>query len=315
MSFNLLKMGEGKLALSVHPPEGSAIYSSRFITRENHRAEITEAETENAISQAIWQLFDEERMLFSKRLDLSEMDVVMADVRVLYIKLDGCEVVNPIGFTAKTIEIGLAEILITREMSEEIKISIPKKNEIIFTLEPTASCAWLIQKDSKKKDFIVARISDKKTFVYRSSVSGGISYISDFDWGINKVFSTISDYFGVSAMTGKDIIHRYAREDMSREMQKGLKEIISSAFADFSRGVTIAARNAKITKPTLYVLSDDLQEMNPTNVSWKDVGVKMNFLPAIHYEELVANEMAGSDPQSSWNRLAKRRMKWLMCHK
>lgn len=315
MSFAFLKIEEGKFALSVHPPHGTSVYSSRVIGRENPRAEITESEIENAISQAIWKLFDEERMFFSKRLDVSEMDVVMADVRVLYIKLDGGVVVNPIGFTAKNIEIGLAEILITRELSEDIKSSMPKKGELVFTMEPTASCAWLIQKDSKKKDFAIARVSEEKTFIYSSIGDEKISYVSDFDWGVGSVLGSIGRYFGVTEPVARDLLRRYVREDMSADMIKNLKSIVSEPFAEFSRGVTLAARNVKIVKPVLYVLNNELGELDPRNILWKESGVKMNFLPSVSHEELALHEMSGCDPRSPWNRIAKRRMKWLMCHK
>ncbi|MFA5052648.1 MAG: hypothetical protein WC565_01125 [Parcubacteria group bacterium] len=315
MSFTFLPIEEGKFALSVHPPYGTSVYSSKIIGRENARAEITESEIENAISQAIWRLFDEERMLFSRRLDLSELDVVMADVRVLYIKLDGNAVINPIGFTAKTIEVGLAEILITRVLADEIKSSNPKKGEVVFTLEPTASCAWLIQKESKKKDFAIARVSEDKTFVYRSGEGEKISYVSDFDWGVNAVLNSIANRFGVSENTAKELLHRYVRENMSPDMIKNLKEIVSEPFTEFSHGMTLAARNAKIKKPVLYVLNNELGELNPKNVLWRETDAKINFLPSMSYEELARNELSATDLESPWNRIAKRRMKWLMCHK
>ncbi|MFA4999728.1 MAG: hypothetical protein WC519_03355 [Parcubacteria group bacterium] len=315
MSFAFLKLKDGEYVLSVHPPYGTSVYSSRIMERENPREEITESEIENAISQAIWKLFDEERMLFSRRLDLSEMDVVMADVRVLFIKLDGGVVVNPIGFTAKTIEVGLAEILITRELSENIKLSSPKKGEIVFTLEPTASCAWLIRKESKQKDFIIARVSEEKTFIYHSSKEEKISYVSDFGWGVGEIFKFIMSQFNVSESAARELLHRYVRGDMSPEMINALKETVSAPFADFSRGVTLAARNVKISRPVLYVLAADLAELEARNVLWKESNVKMNFLPSVRYEDLAADEMASSDLGNTWNRIAKRRMKWLMCHK
>jgi cell division ATPase FtsA len=291
MSFSFLKIEESKYALSVHPPYGTSIYSSKIIEREDYRKEITESEIENAISQAIWKLFDEERMLFSKRLDVSEMDVVMADVRILYIKLDGGEVVNPVGFTAKAIEIGLAETLITRDLSENIKSSIPKNGKVVFTLEPTASCAWLIQKDSKKKEFAIARISDEKTFIYQSSNGEKISYISDFDWGVNHLVKSVSSKFGISENVARDVIRKYVREDMSADMIKGLKETISAPFSEFCRGVTVAVRNVKIKKPTLYIMNGDLSELDPKNISWKEAEAKMNFLPSIGHEEIAFHEM------------------------
>lgn len=315
MSFSFFEIEEKKFALSVSPPYGTSVYSSRIIRRDNPRAEITESEIENAISQAIWKLFDEARMFFSKRLNISEMDVVMADVRVSYIKLDGGAITNPVGFMASTIEIGLVEILITRSLSEQIKLSTPKKGEIVFTLEPAASCARLLQKDAKKQDFAVAHIAEEQTFIYHSSRESQISYVSDFNWGVSAVLYSVIRQFGVSEIAARDLLRRYAQEDMSPEMTKALKSIISEPFIEFSKGVSLAAHNVKADKLTLYILNNELSELNPKNIARKESGIKMHFLPAINYTDLALREISDCDLQSPWNKIAKRRMRWLMCHK
>ena len=186
---------------------------------------------------------------------------------------------------------------------------------MVFTFEPTASCAWLIQKSSKKKNFIIANVSDDKTFVYHSAEGEKISYVSDFNWGVGKVFEAIANHFSISDEAARKLLHLYVLENMSADMQKTLKVIVSNPFVEFSKGVTLAARNAKINKPVLYVLNDELGDLDPRNILWKEAGIKTNFLPSVNHEELAFSEMSGSNLKSPWNRLAKRRMKWLMCHK
>ena len=315
MSFSFLKIEEAKFALSVSPPYGTSIYSSRIIKRDNPRSEITESEIESVISQAIWKIFDEARMFFSKRLDISEMDVVMADVRVSYIKLDGGVVVNPVGFAARTIEVGLVEILITRSLLEQIKLSAPKKGEVVFTLEPAASCARLLQKDAKKQEFAIAHITEEQTHIYYSSDENQISYVSDFNWGVSAVLDSLIRQFSISNTSARDLLRRYALEDMSTEMIKVFKGIISEPFIEFSKGVSLAAHNVKASKLTLYILNNELSELNPRNISHKESSIKMHFLPTISYTDLALREMSNCDLQSTWNKIAKRRMRWLMCHK
>jgi len=315
MSFSYLKIDEGHYALSVKPPHGSTIYSSKIVERENPRSDVTESEMESAIASAIWRLFDEERMFFSKRLDVSEMDVVMADVRVLYVKLDGSVVVNPVGFTAKKIEIGLAETLVTRDLSEKIKEKVPKDGEVIVTIEPAASCAWLIQKDSKHKDFIFASVSDDRTFLYRSEEGEKISYISDFGWGAGEVIAEISSAFGIDETNAKEIVRRYARSDMSADLTKNLRDMISRPFSGFVKGVTAATHNVKMKRPIVYALSDDLAELDPKNISLSDGSLRLNFLPAIGHSEIAFHELDRADINSAFNKIARRRMKWLMCNK
>lgn len=313
--FSYLKIDDGRYALSVRPPHGSTIYSSKTVDRENSRAEITESEMESAIASAIWRLFDEERMFFSKRLDVSEMDVVMADVRVLYVKLDGSVVVNPVGFTAKKIEIGLAEILVTRELSEKIKENIPKDGEVVVTIEPAASCAWLIQKDSKHKDFIFASVSSDRTFLYRSEEGEKISYVSDFGWGVGEVIAEVSSSFGIDEANAKEIVRRYARSDMSSDLAKNMRDMISRPFSGFVKGVTAATHNVKMKRPIVYALCDDLAELDPKSVSWADGSMRLNFLPAIGHSEIAFHELDRADMDSAFNKIARRRMKWLMCNK
>lgn len=315
MSFSYLRLNDDRYALSVRPPKGSTIYSSKTIDRESAKAEITESEIESAIASAIWRLFDEERMFFSKRLDVSEMDVVMADVRVLYVKLDGSIVMNPVGFTAKKIEIGLAETLVTRDLSDRIKDDAPKTGEVVMTIEPAASCAWLIQKDSKHKDFIFASISEERTFLYRSESGERISYVSDFDWGSKAVVSELSAKLGIDESNAREIVRRYARSDMSSDMMRCLKDIVSVPFAGFVQGVTAATHNVKMKRPIVYVLSDDLAELDPKSVSWADGSLRMNFLPAIGHSEIAFHELDRADIDNAFNKIARRRMKWLMCNK
>lgn len=315
MSFSYLRLNDDRYALSVRPPHGSTVYSSKVIDREAPHSEITESEIESAIASAIWRLFDEERMFFSKRLDVSEMDVVMADVRVLFVKLDGSIVMNPVGFAAKKIEIGLAETLVTRDLSERIKDGTPKTGEVIMTIEPAASCAWLIQKDSKHKDFIFASISDDRTFLYRSEAGERISYVSDFDWGTKSVISGLSEKLNIDEFNAREMVRRYARSDMSSDMMKYLRESLSVPFAGFVKGVTAATHNVKMKRPIIYVLSDDLAELDPKSVAWSDGSLRMNFLPAIGHSEIALHELDRADIDNAFNKIARRRMKWLMCNK
>lgn len=315
MLFDFLEVQKNKFALSISPPQGMAIYSSKIINRNRSYIEITESEIENAISQTIWRLFDEERIPLAKRLDIPEIDVVMADVRVLYIKLDGHQVINPIGFNAKTIEIGLALMIITRDVFESIKSKIPKNGEIIFVLDPAVSYGWIMQKKLHIKNFIIARVLNDKTFIYHLINGSDLSYIDDFNWGASTIIDFISNYFKVSELTAKELLVKYVKKDMSLNTIKNLKKIISPSFTDFSKGMIFATRNVRIKKPICYIFNDILAGLDTKNVLWQESGVKMNFLPLVTHKEIAIREMHECDFESIWNKIARRRMKWLMCYK
>ena len=311
--FSYFPSGDGRHILSVLPPKGVSVYGSKVIDRDGPKGEITDTEMENIIAQAIWKMFDEERGAFASRLDISDMDVSLVDARILNIRLDGNLVVNPIGFTAKKIEISLVETLVSRDLADAVKLAHPKKGETIFTLEPSASCAWLIHKSVKHKDFLFANVSKDKTFIYRSEDTGRISYLSDFGWGSDNASAVFSADLSVSESVARDLLRRFARGNMSPEMTKAMRVSASRSLADFVKGVSFATRNVKIKRPLVYVLSDDLAELEPKTVSWGEGAPKFDFLPSVSGDEIARNEMEAADIDSAWNKIARRRMKWLTC--
>ncbi len=311
--FSYFPAGENRHILSVLPPKGISVYGSKVIDRDGPKGEITDTEMENAIAQAIWKMFDEERGMFASRLDISDMDVSLADVRVLNIRLDGNLVVNPVGFTAKKIEISLVETIVSRDLADEVKLAHPKKGETIFILEPSASCAWLIHKSVKQKDFLFANVAKDKTFIYRSEPEGRISYLSDFGWGTDHAASAFSANLSVSDSVGHDLLRRFARGNMSPEMAKSMRSAASKSLLDLVKGVSFATRNVKMKKPLVYVLSDDLAELEPKSISWGEGSPKFDFLPSVSGDEIARNEMEAADIDSAWNKIARRRMKWLTC--
>lgn len=316
MSFRYLPLEEGKYALSVKPPYGAAVYSSKVIYRDRPFEELTEAEVESAIAQAIWKMFDDERRVFASRLNLSELDVVMADVRILFMKLDGAAVINPLGFKARTLEIGLVETLVVRDLSEKISAVTPRRGEIAFALESSSSCAWALRQDSKNKEFIFVNVFPDRTFVYRSGIDEKISHLSDFPWGTENVFSVVSSTLGVSQGVAREIARRYASEEMSFEMMKFLRPIISGSFEGFFKGVTAASLGAKIKKPLVYAMSEELSDLETTGLSLpRSLPFKLAFLPFVSEEEIAYHEYSRFSSDSVFNRIAKRRMKWLMSHR
>ena len=316
MSFRYVPLEEGKYALSVKPPYGAAVYSSKVVYRDRPFEELTEAEIESAIAQAIWKMFDEERRIFASRMNLSELDIVMADVRVLFMKLDGASVVNPLGFKARTLEIGLVETLVARDLSENISAGTPKRGEIVFALESSSSCAWALRQDSKNKEFIFAKIFPSQTFVYQSGSDEKIHYLSDFPWGVDAVSSAVSSELAVPNAVAKEISRRYAAGEMSFDMMKFLRPIISRSFDGFFKGVTAAALGVKIKKPLVYAMSEDLSDLETGSLSLpRSLPLKLAFLPFVSEEEIAYHEYSRFSADSVFNRIAKRRMKWLMSHR
>ncbi len=313
MSFRYIPIEKDKnYALSINPTNGTAVYSSRLSNRDKQNEEITEAEIESAITSAIWKMFDDERKKFAIRQNMSELDVVLTDVRVLYIKLDGGVVPNPLGFKAKVIEVGLVETLVTRTLSEDINAKMPKRGDTSFILENASACAWALKRDSKSKEFIFANVTPSKTHLYHSDDKDGLYSLGDVSWGSDKIFAGLSSFLNVSADTAKKILNHYANEEMSQDMRKFLRPNISGLFEEFFKEMTATSLNVKIKKPLVYVMCEDLSDLETDSVSYpRSLPLKFEFLPYVSDEEIIRYEYEKASIDDCFNRIAKRRMKWL----
>src|SRR3989338_11055994 len=89
------------------PDKAVTIFSTVKITREHPTQALTPIDLENHISQAVWKFYNDCRSEAADKLGKSEMDLAMTDVRVVGVKIDGHQVINPIGFTGRELEIKL----------------------------------------------------------------------------------------------------------------------------------------------------------------------------------------------------------------
>ena len=100
---NLLK-GFGKLdryriIVCLDPALATTIHSTVVLVRDKPKEPIDESDLNNRIAQGIWRLFDRERSPAAVKMKSRDLDVLLTDVKVRRIKLDGHKVINPLGLS------------------------------------------------------------------------------------------------------------------------------------------------------------------------------------------------------------------------
>ena len=101
-----------KIILSLDSSFATTMYSSVSLVRTNPKDVIDEADLDNLISQAIWRFFDKHRFRVAQKMNVDEVDVLLTDVRIRDIRIDGHRVVNPIGFKSKAVEIFFSQTFV-----------------------------------------------------------------------------------------------------------------------------------------------------------------------------------------------------------
>ncbi len=290
------------------------------LERPNPKEEVTSADLENHLAQAIWKFFDRLRVEASARLQTNEADLLLADARVTGIKIDGHKVINPEGFVGRELEFTLCLTVIKRDL-------LPADENVGTILEEGSVRAHLIAKNTGSKEVLYAESDNASTYLFRVTPESS-SYLTEFNWGKNDIFKALADELGTDNDLGEALYLRYVGGEASPRVMKRLDGIFYNSFGTFVNGLAMAIKNYDGFERGLPKLKSARQSANrspaivyirsfslPETVWSKrfDVGDRRTrFLPApdVDLKDFIDEESSGIN--EPLNRLAKQRIKWLM---
>jgi len=304
-----LEIADGKYIVIAPASQSLTVYTRIIEERDRPREEIDEAELSNIVSQAIWKVFDRERTPASFKLGVPEIDVLLIDARIVSARVDGSKVLNPIGFPAKRIEVGVAETLASRDTFQKIRQGLPKNGEIIFVSEPTSVKSHLLREESRCKNFVFVNVLRDKTHVCAAKENGDIRPAGDFEWGLDNLLQSFHDDLTVPKDSVAPVLNRYLQNDASPDFLKKFRFVFNKHFSVFEKGVSAAIHNAKMVKPIAFVMCDQIAaSAKPFTFG---TGAKFAFLPWEKPGDILKREFVQFSSNKNFNRFAKQRIKWL----
>ena len=334
-----------KIILSLDSKRALTSYESVLLTRDNPQKIIDEAELENLISEALWKIIDDGRKRAVKRLDLSDLEILLADVWVHDLKIDGHAVINPLRHRGAKIQIYLSQTFISRSFLRDIFSILPKRAKLGLVLESGVGAAHLVGKIANQKNFLFAKVHDGKTemFLFKSHSSknakkvsksqswqaGQIAFLDHWKWGKRNFYHAIAEDLKIPAPVCESIIQKFINAETSTDFAKRFSRFYESALMDLIRGLKNAASETK--SEMIYLDFPPLRKDNffPTilrivegdkmlaALGFKYKTHSFNFLKAKLPETLDFLSLASFlefyflPREDLINHLAKRRMRWL----
>lgn len=224
-----------KLILSLDSSFATSMYSSVSLVRTNPKDVIDEADLDNLISQAIWRFFDKHRFKVAQKMGVDETDVLLTDVRIRDIRIDGHRVVNPIGFKSKSVEIFFSQTFVTREFMRELRDVVPKEN-IILMIEAGTAMSHVLSHVRGDADFYIANVFPDHTAVFAASKQK-FSHHDSFEWGGNDLKMFLGRYFRLDQPTADLVIANYMNENASVNFTRKFETMLSQELNVFANGI------------------------------------------------------------------------------
>lgn len=206
--------------------------------RERPKEEIDERELANIIQRVQQRAYEQVRRYFRKETARSELDVRIISAAVQEIKLDGYQVINPLGFTGKEIGVGLfnayipkAHLAIFEDIVAALKLDI-----VSIISEPYAVFKFLLRQDPHPGDFILIDIGGSITEIALAR-KGRLEDIKSIPLGGSSFTKSIGENLKMELREAENIKAQLAGGSVSKRVEKKLEDIISANTALFTRGL------------------------------------------------------------------------------
>lgn len=281
------------------------IFAYVDLLRDNPLEELGMVDLENHVSEAIWKLFDVTRAEAAERLGVNEVDLLLTDARVLGVKIDGNEVVNPEGFTGKKLEVLLSITMVRRD----------KFAEASYLYEGGAVRAFLLARKNKLKEAFYVEVSDSSVDVFHINPSR-IAHATGFEWGRENIHKSLQEELGVEDEAARKLYDVYISELVSPHVTRKFDRMIDEVFRELVDGVVVCLKanvSSRRKLPPIYFKSSFPV---PNKIYKKRFAVgtrRFSFIPVEPEYDIV--EFIGEEIHSIYkelNQLAQRRIKWLM---
>lgn len=325
------KLEKYKIILSLDSSFATTIYSSVSLVRPNQKEVIDEADLDNLISQAIWRFFDRNRLKVSQKMGIDDVDVILSDVRIRGIKLDGHKIVNPIGFKAKSVEIFFSQTFIARELMRGLRDLLPKENIALMTETGTAM-SHILHRILDKNNFFAVNLFPNETAVFYAT-KGRLAHLDNFEWGENDLTNILYRYLKVDNAVARSIIENYSVNNASQSFSRRLENILIKELQIFSNGLESLAEedtsevyiNSFFNMPPV-IFTDRFHNRIQKNIKLfplstklitEKFGYELQFKKSLKIKNLpsllaVFSEINFLPQNDKMSHLANRRVRWLV---
>lgn len=248
------KLTKRPIVIGIDSKFASTVYANIALVRNNAKDLIDDADLDNLISQSVWKFFDRHRLKVAQKLGVSDFDVLLTDVRIDNVKLDGHRVLNPIGFKARTIEVRLCETFTSRSLINELKAIVPASN-IRLISEAGAAWAHFLSRSHHGPKFALANIFSNQTSTFVTD-EARVAHHNNIDWGEENLVASLIEALGVDTEMGRVILGFYLKKQTSESFAKKLERILGQSLNVLAESLSAALSGSDLRFIYLYSLYD-----------------------------------------------------------
>jgi hypothetical protein len=319
-----------KLVIALSPAHATTIESVVELKRTEPKNPITESELDTLIFRGLWEFLNHYRVWAAKKMNVSEFDLILANIAINDVHLGNHRVFNPLGFSSKDFTLNIRGTFIPRGLLPVIE-RFNKMTRHLHVVEGPSVFNSLVAEDN---DFSV-QAAQTKSFVFISRGDEKL-FVMTCPWGSVNIIEVVAKFFGVDDEVAELILGRYDRHEMSARLERLIEKIFRKEFARFWGMLEpLYTRLAKDRKSRAHLhFRFNAPSLELVNENFKIVPAAFNehlmregydiitsrrvkdFSPKLDQSILALLVYPYDRPQYAFlNQLLRRRVKWLVPNK
>ncbi len=291
-----------------------------FRVHREEKTELSFPELENLLNRGVNQEFIKYRKIASQALGVPDLDVVLADSRVIDFRIDGHRVHNPIGFTPQELQTAIEITFVQRKLYESLRNLIRRPN---FFFTSLAEAKLTALRKAYKPPFALAVFESPQSSVFRAadSETGRMDERRDIPWSAKEYLEVFIETWGVNEEIARDLYGLYQK----KQLPTAIEEQLQKKFKDVSEHLEESLK--KIGAPTkILITSQEDVHLASRRFSFEPISIqtlleKMGFsvpgeawpMPSYEQFSYCAPLLDFFSDQGSpeINRWLRRRLHWL----
>lgn len=203
------------------------------------KSEVILPEVENMIAQAMGKIFNQCRSEAAHRLGIHEVDTIMVGAKARNFKVDGHQVVNPVGFTGKKISLLLELTFTGRALFEGLKQFFNAPEDFFFAESAQARLASLARARKLPLNLIIDESPHGASLFILEKTKDGhpVLYREKLAWNFDALFARVAAELGVGAAAAHELYRAYCADAMSETAARAFKKFIDPVVEEFLKEV------------------------------------------------------------------------------
>lgn len=219
------------------------------VERDTHPTPLTPMELENLLAKGIAQVFNQARADAAQELGVDDLDTILVGSQVVHFKIDGHQVLNPVGFPAKSVQAVAELTLTTRGVFERLRELLASHRAFFFTESGRAGLLSIAKVRGLPVRLVSLAAERSSYFVMQKAAVGYLMTRSRLVWHSVRFRESIADAFGVSHQVAQDLYAIYltgglsdsARRYFERLIKPGMQALLAELKLAHLKGETFCS--------------------------------------------------------------------------